>query len=66
MRMLTGAILILAAAVLFAAWWLAKALHNAALSGTPESGYLVVVALLLGVVGVVVLVIGFARDRPKA
>jgi hypothetical protein len=65
MRMLTGAILILAAAVLFAAWWLAKALHNAALGGTPESRYLLGAAFLIGTSGIIILVVGFVRDRHR-
>ena len=40
MRMVSGAILILAAAVLFAAQWLGKVMRDSAVIGSPDAGYI--------------------------
>jgi len=39
MKMITGAILILAGTVLFSAWWIGKVLHMSIMTGDPGSGF---------------------------
>lgn len=63
MRMVTGAILILAAAVLFAAQWLGKVMQNSAVIGSPEAGCITLAIVILGIGGVAGLIIGFIMDR---
>ena len=63
MRAIAGAILILAAAVLFAAQWLGRVMQNAAVTGSPEAGYLTLAVAVLGLGGLAVLVAGLATDR---
>ena len=63
MRMVTGAILILAAAVLFAAQWLGRVMQNSAVIGSPEAGYITLAIVILGIGGVAGLIIGFIMDR---
>src|SRR6266478_237765 len=59
MRMVSGANLILAAAVLFAAQWLGKVKHNSAVIGSPEAGYITLAIVVLGITGIGALIIGF-------
>jgi hypothetical protein len=63
MRMISGAILILAAAVLFGAQWLGKVQHNSTVIGSPEAGYITLAIVVLGIAGIAALVIGFITDR---
>ena len=63
MRMVTGAILILAAAVLFAAQWLGRVMQNSTVIGIPEAGYITLAIVILGIGGVAGLIFGFVMDR---
>ena len=63
MRMVSGAILILAATVLFAAQWLGKVMHNSTVIGSPEAGYVTLAIVILGIGGVGALIFGFIMDR---
>jgi hypothetical protein len=63
MRMVSGAILILAAAVLFAAQWLGKVQHNSTVTGSPEAGHITLAIAVIGIAGIGALVIGFITDR---
>jgi hypothetical protein len=63
MRMVSGAILILAAAVLFAAQWLGKVMHNSTVIGSPEAGYITLAIVILGIGGIGAVIIGFITER---
>ncbi|GEM_PF-4567723 len=65
MRMITGAILILAATVLFSAQWLGKVMHSSVITGSPESGYITFFSFVLGFIGLGVLVFGLITDRSQ-
>ena len=51
MRMIAGSILVLAAAVLFAAHWLGQVVHNSTVVGSPEATYLLAAGTFLGLFG---------------
>jgi hypothetical protein len=51
MRAVAGSILVLAAAVLFAAYWLGRVAHNSTVVGSPEAMYLPTAAAVLAVFG---------------
>jgi hypothetical protein len=63
MRMVSGAILILAASVLFAAQWLGQVQHNSTVVGSPEAGYITLAIVVLSIAGVGGLILGFIQDR---
>ena len=63
MRMFSGAILIHAAAVIFAAQWVGKVQHNSTVIGSPEAGYVTLAIAVLGVIGIGTLIFGFITDR---
>ena len=63
MKTIAGSILILAAAVVFAAQWLGKVQHNPATVGSPEAGYVTLAIGILGLAGVAVVIAGLATDR---
>ena len=63
MRMITGAILVLAATVLFSAQWIGQVMHNSTITGSPESGYITFFSYVLGFIGLGVLVFGLVTDR---
>ena len=63
MRMLSGAVLILAAAVLFAARWVGKVMQYPAVVGSNEAGFLTLAVAVLGIAGVVLLIVGAVADR---
>jgi hypothetical protein len=63
MRMVSGAILILAASVLYSARWLGDVMHNSVVAGSPEAGYLALVSGVLCLSGLGVLVVGAITDH---
>lgn len=66
MRMIAGAILILAASVLYSARWLGDVAYNSTAVGTPEAGMMTVVAVGLAAVGVSGMILGLLRsDDPR-
>ena len=67
MRMIAGSILILAAVVLFAAYWLGQVMHNSTVVGSPEAMYLLAAAGSLALFGGAVFTIGlFGGLAPEA
>ena len=62
MRMVCGAILILAAAVLFAAQWLGMVLHNSTVIGIPEAGFITLAIVVLCIGGLATIIMGFIKD----
>jgi hypothetical protein len=63
MKMVSGSILILAAAILVAARWIGRVMHNSTYVGSPESEHIVWLAVLAGLSGVAVLVWGATDER---
>lgn len=63
MRMIAGCLLILAGAVLYAAHWLGRVIHQPTTVGSPDAAYLLGAAVLLGLVGVAVAGVGLVTDR---
>jgi hypothetical protein len=63
MRMVAGAILVHAAAVVFAARWIGKVMQNAAVTGSPEAGIVTIAAVALGATGLLIVAWGAAADR---
>ena len=63
MKMIAGAILILAAAVMYAAYWTGKVLQNPAVVGSPEASLVTWGVVILGGVGLISFAGGFASDR---
>jgi hypothetical protein len=65
MRLIAGALLILAASIMFAALWIGSAIHSPALSGIPEARYMTFVWIALGLVGAVMIAVGMASERTR-
>jgi hypothetical protein len=63
MRMIAGAILILAATVVFTAYWMGRVVHTPAVSGSPESTSILITAWILGLFGLAAVAIEFIYDR---
>jgi hypothetical protein len=63
MKAIAGAILMHAAAVVFAAQWLGKVHEHPTVVGSPEAGYLTIAIGILGLAGVAVLITGLVTDR---
>ena len=63
MRMIAGAILILAATVLLAAQWLGQVRHNSTVIGSPEAGYITLAIVVLSIAGIGAMIVGFLTDR---
>lgn len=65
MKMIAGAILILAATVLYSARWLGEVFHNSTTVGTPEAGLMTILAASLAVAGAFGIVFGMLRGDDK-
>jgi hypothetical protein len=63
MRMIAGSILILAAAVLYAAQWSGRVSQNPAVVGSPEASALGWAITILGVAGIAAVVAGLVSER---
>ncbi len=63
MRMIAGSILVLAAAVLGAAYWLGRVIHSPTVVGSPDAMYLLAAAGFLALFGGAVAAVGLVADR---
>jgi hypothetical protein len=63
MRTIAGAILILAATVVFTAYWMGRVIHTPAISGSTESTSILITTWILGLFGLAVVAIDFISDR---
>jgi hypothetical protein len=63
MRMIAGAILILACCILLAAYWIGRVIHTPTVVGSPDAMYLLLAATLLGVFGAIIAITGLLTDR---
>ena len=63
MRMIAGAILILAGCRLFAAYSISHVIHTPVIVGSPDAMYLALAATFLGVFGTIVTIAGLITDR---
>ncbi len=63
MRMIAGSVLVLAAAVLTAAYWIGRVIQNPTTVGSPEAMYLVAATGFLALFGGAVVAVGVVSDR---
>jgi hypothetical protein len=60
--MIAGSVLVLAGAVLYAAHWLGRVIHNPVTAGAPDGWYLAAGAAVLGLIGGAVAAVGALAD----